>query len=239
MIDGERAEAVDVRRDGREVTVVAPQRLTQLLRDTELHVTVALPAGSDLATRTASADLRGTGRYGTALLRSGSGDVELDELGGDVVVETGSGDASLGTVHGDLGFKSGSGDLEVRHVVGETQASTGSGDLVLEHAEGPVDVKTGSGDLRLTTAGSDVSFTTGSGDARVERVTAPARLSFKGASGDVVVGVQPGTPIWTDLTTLTGGVSSGLPSAGEPSAGQPHLELRVASLSGDVALVEA
>ncbi len=122
---------------------------------------------------------------------------------------------------------------------GTTTVSTGSGDVHLQHAAGPVDVKTGSGDLHVTTAGSDVSFKTGSGDVAIERSTAPARLSFQGASGDVHLGVAGGTPIWTDLATLSGAVRTSLPSTGEPAEGQPHLELRVASVSGDIEIVEA
>ena len=50
---------------------------------------------------------------------------------------------------------------------------------------------------------------------------------------------RPGTPIWTDLTTLTGAVRSSLLSAGEPAEGQAHLELRVASVSGDIEILGA
>ena len=58
MIDGTDAEEVEVRFDGRELAVVAPQQRGLFSgRDRRLDVTVTVPTDSNLATRTGSADL--------------------------------------------------------------------------------------------------------------------------------------------------------------------------------------
>ena len=46
----------------------------------------------------------------------------------------------------------------------------------------------------------------------------------------------PGTPVWTDVRTASGRLSSDLPSTGEPAPDQPYLEVRATTASGDVTL---
>jgi hypothetical protein len=50
------------------------------------------------------------------------------------------------------------------------------------------------------------------------------------------VGIPSGVPVWTDVSTLTGSVTSNLVGAGEPAEGQPYVELRAKTVSGDVRL---
>ena len=62
------------------------------------------------------------------------------------------------------------------------------------------------------------------------------RLTAKTASGDVRIGVVAGTPVWTDVRTASGRLTSTLPRTGEPAADQPYLEVRATTASGDVTL---
>jgi len=64
------------------------------------------------------------------------------------------------------------------------------------------------------------------------------RVSAKGASGDVVVGIPAGVPVWTDITTVSGRIRLDLQGAGQPEEGQDHVELRARTVSGDVVLTE-
>ena len=61
-------------------------------------------------------------------------------------------------------------------------------------------------------------------------------MTAKTASGDVRVGVVPGTPVWTDIRTASGRLASDLPATGEPGPDQPYLEVRATTASGDVTL---
>ena len=157
--------------------------------------------------------------------------------GSDVTVKTGSADISVtGSVNGGR-LKSGSGDVQIGRADATMAASTGSGDVKIGAAEGATVIKTGSGDVEIIRSAHDVSMTTGSGDL-VVRSAQRGRLTFKGASSDVRVGVPAGTPVWTDITTVAGDVRSSLVGVGEPAAGADHVEVRARTVSGDIVLTQ-
>ena len=109
--------------------------------------------------------------------------------------------------------------------------------MTVETARGKTVVKTGSGDLSVGAAHDDTSFSTGSGDVSIDLVDR-GRLTVKGASGDVTIGVKAGVPVWTDITTVSGTIRSDLQGAGQPQEGQDHIEVRAKTVSGDIALSE-
>jgi DUF4097 and DUF4098 domain-containing protein YvlB len=235
---GRDADAVHVEQAGDQISVVAPRQRTGFLAgDSRLDVSVTVPTNSDLAVRTGSADITVDGVVATAQVRSGSGDVQVDTLGGPAVVETGSGNVRLGEARAELRIKSGSGDIEIGRTGAAVAVSTGSGDVEIGTSGGPTVVKTGSGDLEVVDAQSDVSLTTGSGDL-VIRKTLRGRVTSKGASGDVRVGIVAGVPVWTDISTVSGEIHSNLTGAGRPAEGVDHVEVRAKSVSGDIVLAE-
>jgi hypothetical protein len=79
---------------------------------------------------------------GVALnLRTGSGDVQVDNVGRFLKCETGSGSVRA---HGITG----SGDVELQQAgPGEVHASTGSGSIRINGLNGPLTARTGSGDI--------------------------------------------------------------------------------------------
>ena len=236
-ITGARADEATVRQDGEEISVLAPKSRTGFLGgEHRLDIEVLVPTDSHLNVKSGSAEVTGTGRLATARVKSGSGDVSLDQVAGAAVIDTGSGDIAVASVEGELRVRSGSGDVSLDRVAEAASISTGSGDVRITHASGPVVVKTGSGDLEIVQADGDVASTTGSGEVMV-RSAQRGRISANGASGDILVGVPAGTPVWTDITTITGRVTSTLPSVGEPEPGSDHVELRATTVSGDIALM--
>ncbi|MDN4160852.1 DUF4097 family beta strand repeat-containing protein [Nocardioides abyssi] len=238
-ITGADADAVHVELGTEQVSVVGPRRRAGFLPgDRALVVEVEVPAGSRVVVRTGSADVTLTGRVGRAQLRTGSGDVRVAELGGPATVETGSGRIEVGRADEELRVKSGSGDVRVGHAGAALAVSTGSGSVAVDSNDGPVAVKTGSGDLVVTEARTDVSLATGSGDLRIGSALR-GRMTAKGASGDVHVGVRSGTPVWADVSSVTGSVRSEVPSTGAPEDGQDHVEVRARTVSGDVVLTPA
>ena len=237
-VTGRDAADVRVTQDGDEITVVAPRMRTGFLSgDSRLDVRVTVPTDSDLAIRTGSADISVDGTVGTAKLKSGSGEVRVDTLAGPAVIETGSGDILVDEARGELRIKSGSGSINLGQVASSVAVSTGSGDVEIGTTNGPTVVKTGSGDLKVADARTDVSLTTGSGDFVIGAANR-GRLSAKGASGDVHVGIPAGIPVWTDISTVSGEIHSNLHGAGEPGEGADHVELRAKTVSGDIVLTE-
>ncbi len=239
VVTGRDAEQTVVRHDGGQVSVVGPKQRGGIFGgDSRLDVVVTVPTSSDVAIRTGSADVAISGTIGTAQLKSGSGDVEVDTAEGPLLAETGSGDIRVESAQSELRAKSGSGDVLVVDAASTVLVSTGSGDVQLWTSRGSAVVKTGSGDLKVGESDGDVTLTTGSGDLVVSKALR-GRVTVKGASGDVAIGVPAGVPVWTDISTVAGAIRSDLSGAGEPRDGAAHLEVRAKTVSGDIVLTQA
>ncbi len=237
-VEGRDAEQVEVRQDGRQISVIGPKGNRGLFGGEPSYVvTIELPTHSNAVLKTGSADISMDGTFGHGQVKSGSGDCNIDTFEAPLIVETGSGDITLARAGAELRIKSGSGDVNVTYVEGTSSVSTGSGDVELGTTGGPAVVKTGSGDLEVGHAGDGVSMSTGSGDMRIRYAT-KGKLTAKGASGDVMVGIPAGVPVWTDLTTVTGDISSSLQGTGQPEPGADYIELRAKTVSGDIHLSE-
>lgn len=235
-ITGREADQVEVRQHGDEISVQGP-RQRGFFADHRLDVVVTLPAESRTVVRTGSADIAVSGTVAQSQLKTGSGDVRVDVVDGALVAETGSGDIRVREVRAELKAKSGSGDVVVERAGSAALISTGSGDIGLESVEGPAVLKTGSGDMKVGDARTDVSFSTGSGDM-VLATAHHGRVTATGASGQVHVGIPAGTPVWTDISTVTGQIRSNLRGVGQPQDGAPHVEVRAKVVTGDVVLTE-
>ena len=234
---GQHADELFVEQEGNQINVIAPRQRVGFFGGGEpsIDVEVVLPHGSDLVTKTGSADQTARGSFGHAKVKSGSGDVSLDRHAGHVMVDTGSGDISVAEVSHDLRIKSGSGDVNVGSVVGSMAISTGSGDVTVESTQQSALVKSGSGDLRIEAAQSDVNLSSASGDLVVGRVERGA-VTAKNASGDIRIGIPAGVPVWTDISSVTGRIGSDLEGAGQPEQGQDYVEVRAKTVSGDIVL---
>jgi DUF4097 and DUF4098 domain-containing protein YvlB len=238
-IEGQQADEVTVTFENNRLSVIGPKDGGGWFsgRDRELVVEVELPTASDVAIKTGSADIEIEGQINEARVKTGSGDVTCDTFTGQAKIETGSGDVELSEAHAELQVKSGSGDISVGSCLGNLNISTGSGDVEVGTTNGKTVVKTGSGDLKVVTANADLSLSTGSGDLSVGTVRR-GRVSLKGASSDVEIGIPAGTPVWADINTVTGSIRSDLESVGAPQEGQEHVELQARTVSGDITLTE-
>jgi DUF4097 and DUF4098 domain-containing protein YvlB len=235
---GQDADEVNVTFEGNSLRIVAPKEGAGGWfggKDRRLDVRVDLPVDSDVAIRTGSADIRMDGQVNEVDIKTGSGDVICDTFAGAARINTGSGDVEIAEAHAELQVKSGSGDISVGTCVGNLNVSTGSGDVEVGTTDANAVVKTGSGDLKVVTANSDLSLSTGSGDLSIGTARR-GRLSVKGASSDIHIGIPAGTPVWTDLNTVTGSIRSNLESIGAPQEGQDHIELQARTVSGDIML---
>lgn len=235
-VTGERAEEFRIEADAEQVRVIAPSRSGGFFgRDGDADVRIATPSGHALAAKLGSSDLVATAALGRTWVNSGSGDVRIASVTGPYEIQNGSGDVVVEEATGIGRLKSGSGDVRVGVARGRIELSTGSGDVRLAEPHGPVTGKTGSGDVTVETLSGDLSLSTGTGDLTVERTTS-GRLDLVTASGDVRIGVVAGTPVWTDLSTVTGSIASDLPATGAPAEGQDHVEVRARTATGDIAL---
>jgi hypothetical protein len=229
--------ATVIEQRGDEVVVLVPNRFGGLLgRSPDLALSVTAPHDSALAIDSGSATITAVGRYGTATVASGSGDVELGELVDSARVRSGSGRVRIDSVAKDLQVGTGSGDIVVGVVSGAGIVQSGSGDVRIVTGGAALEVKTGSGDVSIGTAPADVRVRTGSGDIAIEAVTG-GDVRAKAASGDIHAGVRDGTAAWLDVRTTSGRISSDLESGGAPNGDELRAHLRLETVSGDIELV--
>lgn len=236
-VTGSHAEDVVVEQRDGQVAAIAPRNGTGFMGSggRSYTVDVTVPTTSSLVLRTGSADVRAEGEYGATWVNTGSGDLSVELVTGPLEVQSGSGDLAFGELRDTGRIKSGSGDVSVRRADADLTVSTGSGDVEIGTMAASLAVKTGSGDVRVGESAVDVSFSTGSGDLQVD-LARRGRFTVKGASGDVRLGIPAGTPVWTDITTVTGRIHSDLGGTGEPAEGQDHVEVRAQVATGDITL---
>jgi DUF4097 and DUF4098 domain-containing protein YvlB len=209
-------------RGGYEIVIeVEDRRWSRLWRRLDVRLRIQAPEGANLRVSTASADLRARGRFGWLEADAASGDIEVDELAGDGTAKAASGDVSLASVGG------------------AATINTASGDIKLGHVAGDVVVKAASGDVTVVDARGDATISTASGDQRIEAVTA-GKVDLKAMSGDIKIGIREGSNVWVDARAMSGDLSSEVALGDEPPAeNAPLVELRAASMSGDIEVVRA
>lgn len=233
-LSGPEAEETEVTHQGRSVAIIAPKRKLRLFGSGGLTVVVGMPRHSDVKVASGSADVDLRGEVGVVAVKTGSGDVAV-ESATDVETVCGSGDQRLGTLSGRLHSRTGSGGIRAATIAGEVSLVSGSGDFTIEEVGSQLSSKTGSGDLSVQQLHGDAEVTSASGDISIARMTSGA-ATVRTASGNVRVGAAHGTPVWTDISTVSGRVVTQLESLGQPAEGQPHLEWRLRSVSGDIHL---
>jgi hypothetical protein len=131
-----------------------------------------------------------------------------------------------------------SADLRARGSYGQVDANIASGDARLERVAA-ANVNSASGDVRIDDAAGEVKVNTASGDVELRSV-ASGEVRVQTASGDVSVGIARGSRLWVDAHSLAGDTSSELELEGAPAEGDgPLVELRVQSMSGDIAVRRA
>jgi Putative adhesin len=160
-------------------------------------------------------------------LHSGSGDVEVNNVGRFLSASTGSGTIRARGTHGPADLESGSGELQLEDAgAGDVKAKTGSGDIRIHGFNGSFNARTGSGDIEasghLENGGM---IMTGSGDVRLH-LTPDSRFTLEAAtgSGDIRVNM-PGV-------VAANSESSRHHVTTEVNGGGPALQIRTGS--GDV-----
>lgn len=118
--------------------------------------------GRFLAATSGSGSVRAHGISGPAELRTGSGDIELQQaVGGNVKAETGSGSIRINGLNGGLNARTGSGDIEANgHLNGSSRLNTGSGSIRMSLSDDSrfdLDASTGSGSIRVHFPGAPQS----------------------------------------------------------------------------------
>jgi DUF4097 and DUF4098 domain-containing protein YvlB len=114
-----------------------------------------------------------------------------------------------------------------------------SGDVTVVAVTGRSTLQTVSGDLHLEEAGDSITAQTVSGDQSFDSVV-KGNVTLKSVSGDMQVGIKPGSSLWIDAKSVSGDTTSDLPVGDAPPEGDgPLIELKATAMSGDIQIVRA
>ena len=156
-------------------------------------------------------------------------------------VSTASADMNLRGRYSALETKSASGDLFVDgEIEGDAEVKTVSGDVRLQTVGRDLSAQSVSGDVVATSVGGDVTAKSVSGDIRIES-TRKGHATFQSVSGDVEIGVAPGTNLDVDAGSVSGDLASEVALGSDAGAvgDGPMLVVRGKTVSGDFKVVRA
>ena len=150
-----------------------------------------------------------------------------------------SADVDVAGVVGPTEIKSVSGDVEIERVEGDLAVKSVSGDVTVVAVSGRTTLQTVSGDVHLEEAGDSITAQSVSGDQSFDSVV-KGNVTLKSVSGDMQVGIKPGSSLWVDAKSVSGDTTSDLPVGDMPPEGDgPMIELRATAMSGDIQITRA
>ena len=155
---------------------------------------------------------------------TGSGDIEIQDVGANVKAQSGSGSVHVRGVEGATTLGTGSGDIELHQTgPGDVKAETGSGSIRLQGLSGALKAGTGSGEIEAQgQPTSDWKLSTGSGSVRL--IVGGARFNLDADTGSGSINV-------TQPITMQGSLNrhhvSGVVNGGGPT-------IKVGTGSGDI-----
>ncbi|MEU8617511.1 DUF4097 family beta strand repeat-containing protein [Streptomyces sp. NPDC048623] len=218
------------------LTLKGPRKRSVFGRVGSVDITIELPAGSQLQAHSSMGDFHCQGPLGESRVRSGLGDILLDETGpavlrtdhGDVRVDRATGDADingqgridLGEIAGALTLKNGIGDTTIGTVTGELRAKVSMGRVTVGAAESSVDIRTSQGSIQVNEV-------------------ARGKVELRTSLGSVEVGVRESTAAWLDVTAKVGVVRNSLGAAEGPGDAAETVEVHASTGAGDIVIRRA
>jgi len=192
--------------NGNDITIGERHGNNDLYRNITIDYDITLPKASAISAAT------------------GSGDVQIQDVGATVKAQSGSGSVHVNGVQGPTTLGTGSGDIELQQTgPGDVKAETGSGSIRLQGVSGALKASTGSGDIEAQgQPTTDWKVSTGSGTVRL--IVGNARFNLDADTGSGSINVSQ--PI-----TMQGSLNrhhvSGVVNGGGPT-------IRVGTGSGDI-----
>lgn len=197
-----------------------------------VEVVVELPVGSDLEAKLGVGGVRCTGVLGGCRLRSGAGDLQVEQAE-SLSLTTGMGLAAAENVTGDAKLTTGSGRLRVQSVAGPAVLKNGNGEIWVGHAGGELRVNSANGDITADHAAASMTANTANGDIRVRELVR-GETTLRTAAGRIEIGIRRGTAARLDVHTHYGKVRNEMTAADAPAETDEQAQVRARTAFGDI-----
>lgn len=201
-------------------------------RTASIDVTIELPAGSTLDGDASVAAFRSSGRLGECRIKSGTGNIQLDDTG-QLDLNTGAGAVTVNHVAGDAIVSTGTGKIRVREIDGGAVIKNADGDNWIGEVGRDLHARTANGDITVGRAHAVVTAATANGDIRIGEITR-GTTSLKSACGEIEIGIRPGTAARLDVKTSYGRVQNQMDAVQGPGSSDETVEVRAHTSYGDI-----
>jgi DUF4097 and DUF4098 domain-containing protein YvlB len=197
-----------------------------------IDITIELPSGSRLQAEAGVVAIRAQGVLGECRLKTGVGDVRLEQVGA-LQVKSGAGDITVDRAAGQAEVTTGSGAVRVGVIDGGAVVKDSNGNIWLGEVGGDLRLTATNGEISVDRARSTVVAKNANGNVRLGEVGSGA-VSAQTARGSLEIGVRTGVAAWLDLSTQFGTVHNGLDTSEAPAPGDASVEVRARTAFGDV-----
>lgn len=219
------------------ITGAKGRGVAMLRKPGSVQIIVNVPTGSNLVAETGLGRITTKGLLGACRVRSGAGDVLLQDAGSLDVV-TGFGGISAGHVAGDASCVTGSGGVRIAQVDGSMTVRNSNGETWLGAVGNAVKVKASNGSVVVDRAQGDVKVATANGDLRVGSAEGGI-LDLRTAMGRIEVGVPEGTAARLDVHTSFGAVVNELEPTDRPQPDEAIVTMSARTSAGDIVIHRA
>lgn len=202
-----------------------------------VDVTVELPAGSNVQAMGQSTDFRCDGRFGDCRVKTGMGHIQL-ERAETVALRSGIGDIEVEQVTGHAEVTAGSGEVRLHDLEATAEVKSANGDTWVGEVRGDVRLKAANGSIAVEVAHAGVVAKSANGDVRLGDV-ARGSVAVETQIGDLDVGIREGSAAWLDVRAAAGKVHNALDAAEAPAPGAETVEVRARTTAGTVVIRRA
>jgi Putative adhesin len=212
--------------------VRAPKLGSLFGRPGSVDVTIALPSGSQLHGEMGMGELVGQGRLGECRLKTGFGEIRLDEAG-PVTLTSGSGEIAVDYADGAAEITASNGAVNIGRIDGPATVKNSNGTTWIGEITGDLRANGANGAITVDRAHAGVAAKTANGSVRIGEVARGA-VTLETAAGSLEVGIRAGTAAWLDLKTVAGRVRNELTAAAGPDDTDETVEVRARTYVGDI-----
>ncbi|MFC4114500.1 DUF4097 family beta strand repeat-containing protein [Nonomuraea zeae] len=201
------------------------------------RVTIELPSGSHVQGESANGGFRCTGRLGECRLRTDHGDIRLDQAAA-VHLTSDSGEITVGRATGHAEIRTDSGEIRIDEIDGSASIRSDDGECYVGEVTGTLRLIGANADMHVNRAHGSVEAKNVDGGVRIGEV-ARGTVVLTSTSGELEVGIRPGTAALLDVSTADGRLRNSLDAYDGPDGFGETVEIRARSHDGDIVIRRA